>query len=192
MTIAIAKDAPEMSATIPTGLCESQPSPYQNATAKQTSNEETNRPQNAPPIVLTFSLMAPPIDLATLVSQPRILFPLYLCLYHQGIDLTLGWYGLAHDVSSTSGGTKATRGNWVVLICGSSCIKNPSKNRTFSATPVGRLGGCRYLIIRWPAGIPAPLSGRAAGCGPAGRPPTAGAPASPAAPPRRSGRACRA
>jgi len=64
-----------MSATVPTGLCQSQSSPYQNATAKQTTVEKTNRPQNAPPIVLTFSWIEPPIDLQTLVSQPRILSP---------------------------------------------------------------------------------------------------------------------
>ncbi len=76
----IAKDAPEISATVPASLCESQSSPYQDATAKQTTIEETNRAQNAPPIVLTFSRIESPIDLKTLVSQPRILFPPNLCL----------------------------------------------------------------------------------------------------------------
>ena len=102
VTIAIAKDAPEISAAIATGLCESQPSPYQNATDKQTSNEDTNSPQNAPPIVLTFSLMEPPIDLATLASQPRILFPLRLRLYHKGTDLIHRCYLFACSVSSTT------------------------------------------------------------------------------------------
>ena len=73
-TIAIANDAPEISATIPTGLCDSQSSPYQNATAEQIIKEETNRPQNAPPIELTFSLMELPIEFPTVRSQLRMAF----------------------------------------------------------------------------------------------------------------------
>ena len=77
-----------MSATIPTGVCESQSFPYQYTTAKQTISEETNRPQNAPPIVLTFSRMEPPIELAALESQPGILFPLYPRLPRHSINQT--------------------------------------------------------------------------------------------------------
>ena len=51
----MANDAPEMLAAIPTGLCESQSSPYQNAIAEQIINEPMNRPQKTPPIVLMFS-----------------------------------------------------------------------------------------------------------------------------------------
>ena len=91
-----------MSAAMPTGLCVSQSSPYQNATTMQASSEATNRPQNAPPMVLTFSRMEPPADAAILASQPRILLPLYLCLYHQGVHLTLQCYGLPNIVSSTT------------------------------------------------------------------------------------------
>ncbi len=61
-TIETANDAPEMSAAIPTGFCGSQSSPYQKATTEQIIKVETNRPQNAPPIELTFSRMEVPIE----------------------------------------------------------------------------------------------------------------------------------
>ena len=97
-----------MSATVPTGLCESQSFPYQNATAKQTTIEETNRPQKAPPIVLTFSRIEPPIDLQTLVSQPRILFlPIYA--YSFMVDKKhYTCYVFAYGVSRLPGNRKAT------------------------------------------------------------------------------------
>ena len=61
-TIETANDAPEMSAAIPTGFCGSQSSPYQKATTEQIIKAETNRPQNAPPIELTYSRMEAPIE----------------------------------------------------------------------------------------------------------------------------------
>lgn len=100
ITIAIAKDAPEMSATEPTGLCESHSSPYQNATTEQTTNENRNRPQNAPPIVLTFSRTESPIDLTTLVSQPRILSPYWRLIESQFSANSLhgmGWPTMCQD-----------------------------------------------------------------------------------------------
>ena len=127
ITMAIAKDAPEMSATIPIGPCESQPFPYQNTTAEQTSNEETNRPQNASPIVLTFSRMDSPIDRAMLVSQPRILLPLYPCTYRLSIDLTLRWYGVAHNASSSTG----------TLSVGPCLQKNPDLPVLFAKPEIG-------------------------------------------------------
>ena len=79
-TTATAKDVPEISATTPIGPCESHLSSFQNTiTRDQTTNEETNRPQNAPPIVLTFSRMESLIAPATLASQSRILsLPTYV------------------------------------------------------------------------------------------------------------------
>jgi hypothetical protein len=89
-----------MSETVPTGFCESQLSPYQNATAEETIRAATKRLQNAPPSEFTFSRIEAAIERSRLInSRPLALSK--VCVY-KTIIFVLGYFTSGQSLQSAA------------------------------------------------------------------------------------------